>query len=111
MGGIMNGALPIGRLFGIRISMHWTFLALIVYFAQSITPMMVLLFATLFLTILIHEFGHCFAARYLGGEARDILLSPLGGLAYITGALVHIPIASLCAYSLALSNRQGWASA
>jgi Zn-dependent protease len=36
----------------------------------------------LFAIILLHEFGHCFAARSVGGEANDILMWPLGGLAY-----------------------------
>ncbi len=33
----------------------------------------------LFAIVLMHEFGHCFAARWVGGEAEDILMSPLGG--------------------------------
>jgi Zn-dependent protease len=37
--------------------------------------------ALLFLTVLLHEFGHCFAARRVGGEANEVLLWPLGGLA------------------------------
>jgi Zn-dependent protease len=37
----------------------------------------------LFLIILLHEFGHCFAARRVGGRAEEILLWPLGGLAYV----------------------------
>ena len=36
----------------------------------------------LFASVLLHEFGHCFAARSVGGSANDILLWPLGGLAY-----------------------------
>jgi Zn-dependent protease len=32
--------------------------------------------------IILHEFGHCLAARWLGGTANDVLLWPLGGLAY-----------------------------
>jgi Zn-dependent protease len=35
----------------------------------------------LFLIVLLHEFGHCFAARALGGTAEDIIMTPLGGLA------------------------------
>jgi len=35
----------------------------------------------LFTSILLHEFGHCFAARGVDGEASEILLWPLGGLA------------------------------
>jgi Zn-dependent protease len=35
-----------------------------------------------FLSILLHELGHCFAARRVGGDAHEILLWPLGGLAF-----------------------------
>src|SRR4051812_42973851 len=35
----------------------------------------------LFLIVLLHEFGHCFAARWVGGEADEIIMHPLGGLA------------------------------
>lgn len=36
---------------------------------------------TLFLLVLLHEFGHCLACRWVGGHADDILMWPLGGLA------------------------------
>jgi Zn-dependent protease len=36
----------------------------------------------LFLIVLLHEFGHCFACRWVGGEADQILMWPLGGLAF-----------------------------
>lgn len=59
----------------------------------------------LFLTVLIHEFGHSLAARCVGGHAHSILLWPLGGLAYCShdagpkadlwvtfaGPLTHVP--------------------
>lgn len=35
----------------------------------------------LLVSILLHELGHCFAARRLGGEAEEVVLWPLGGLA------------------------------
>eukprot|EP00879_Flechtneria_rotunda_P010141 GHRR01010599.1.p2 GENE.GHRR01010599.1~~GHRR01010599.1.p2 ORF type:complete len:200 (+),score=40.60 GHRR01010599.1:1064-1663(+) len=37
----------------------------------------------LLVTVLLHELGHCLAARSVGGTAHSILLWPLGGLAYI----------------------------
>lgn len=33
--------------------------------------------------ILLHELGHCHAARSVGGRAEEVLLWPLGGLAYV----------------------------
>jgi len=31
--------------------------------------------------VLLHEFGHCFASRWVGGERDEIMMTPLGGLA------------------------------
>ena len=45
--------------------------------------MLLLLGVVQFGSVLLHEFGHCFGARYMGGEAREILIWPLGGLAYV----------------------------
>lgn len=63
----------------------------------------------LFVSVLIHEFGHCFGARCVGGKATQIILWPLGGLAFIghdsgpkgdlwvtlAGPLTHIPQAGV----------------
>lgn len=38
--------------------------------------------ATLFVFVLLHEFGHCLACRWVGGDADKILMWPLGGLAF-----------------------------
>jgi Zn-dependent protease len=38
----------------------------------------------LFFSVLIHELGHAVAALRLGGQVNDILLWPLGGVAYIS---------------------------
>jgi Zn-dependent protease len=38
--------------------------------------------ALLFVSVVLHEFGHCFGARLVGGDAQDVLIWPLGGLAY-----------------------------
>ena len=42
-----------------------------------VAPLMV----ALFVLVLLHEYGHCIACRRVGGEADEILLWPLGGLA------------------------------
>ena len=47
----------------------------------------------LLMHILLHELGHCFAARSVEGDATDVLLWPLGGLAYCD--LPHTPRAHL----------------
>lgn len=45
-------------------------------------PFAAAMMATLFVMVLLHEFGHCLACRWVGGEADQVLMWPLGGLAY-----------------------------
>jgi len=42
------------------------------------------IYAILFAIVLLHEFGHCWGARRVGGEAEEILIWPLGGLASVS---------------------------
>jgi Zn-dependent protease len=86
---------PLGRLFGIQIKVHILFpiiaLGLILrattytpplYYANIWVDVCVLM-AILAVSVLLHEFGHCFAARAVNGEATEVLLWPLGGLASV----------------------------
>ncbi len=84
----LGWALPLGTLAGIRVRAHLLFVVYVI--AQmlwaipkdTIGPAYQALFLTaLFVLVLLHEFGHCFACRWVKGEANDILLWPLGGLA------------------------------
>lgn len=43
---------------------------------------MLLTYALLFVSVLLHEFGHCLGCRKVGGFANEILMWPLGGLAF-----------------------------
>lgn len=80
----LNWAPTIGHLFGIRIRVHITLIAFILFdLIQSLTLGTLIFELVLFGSILLHEFGHCFAARRMGGSADDILMWPLGGLASV----------------------------
>ena len=43
----------------------------------------VLEYLALFGIVLLHEFGHALACRQVGGQANQIVLWPLGGVAYV----------------------------
>ncbi|MEM1211324.1 MAG: site-2 protease family protein [Planctomycetota bacterium] len=78
------GSFPIGTYLGIRVRVHITFALLIGFqllFAGD--PIWTLRWSSLlFISVLLHEFGHCLACRRVGGFADDILMWPLGGLAF-----------------------------
>jgi len=84
----MGWSLPLYRLWGIGVRVHLLFIVFIVAkliwtILESKTgfPFTVIFLAGLFLLVLLHEYGHCFACRKVGGEADEILMWPLGGLA------------------------------
>lgn len=84
----LGWALSLGRVAGIRVRVHLLFL---VYAGAQLLwsiprdelglPYQSMILAWLFVLVLLHEFGHCVACRRVGGEADDILMWPLGGLA------------------------------
>jgi Zn-dependent protease len=83
---LLYGSVPLFTAFGIRVRAHASLLliaALFLIFGIDKLPWQFNFegVGILIAIILLHEFGHCIAARMVGGEADDILLTPLGGLA------------------------------
>lgn len=86
---VLDWAVPLYRAWGIRVRIHLIFVIMIVVellwaLGNSMAPpiYVVLGLSAVFLLVLLHEYGHCLACRWVGGEADDILMWPLGGLAY-----------------------------
>jgi stage IV sporulation protein FB len=78
---------PVGTWFQTQIRVSLLFLLVLIYcLVEHSAAVGLTIFGLLFLSVLIHEFGHVFAARWSGGEGEDILLWPLGGLAYVRPA-------------------------
>lgn len=81
-------SLTVGSIWGIRVRLHALFLffaafELLQAFGQGLLETQLVIVVSLFLIVLLHEFGHCFACRLVGGNADDILIWPLGGLAFV----------------------------
>src|SRR5215475_1714562 len=85
----MSWSLPIFRIAGIQLRIHITFLLLIAwlafgYYAQggsAVALSRVIFVLLLFLCVVLHEFGHAFAAKAFGINTPDITLLPIGGVA------------------------------
>ena len=83
---LLYGRVPLFELFGIRVQMHSSLVITMVLMLLLRGPGFtwqdqVISAVLLFLIVLLHEFGHCFGARWSGGDAEEIVLHPLGGLA------------------------------
>src|ERR1700741_363024 len=85
----MSWSLPILRVAGIQLRIHITFLLLIVWLAfgyyaeggSAVAASRVIFVLLLFLCVVLHEFGHAFAAKAFGINTPDITLLPIGGVA------------------------------
>jgi Zn-dependent protease len=126
----MKWSFKIARLWGIDVYVHYTFLALLAYagledgfregnFAAGVGGMIYLI--SLFVCVLLHEYGHALAARRYGILTSDITLLPIGGIARLArlpddpkqelviamaGPLVNVAIAGALAAGLALSGNE-----
>lgn len=85
-----EGTLKIGSFSRIPIKVHWTFGVMILFVSYSIFTsdqkmeenLATLAFlGALFLCVILHEYGHALTARRFGVVTRDIILSPIGGVA------------------------------
>jgi Zn-dependent protease len=89
----MSWAVPAFRAFGVPVKVHVLFFVIVLglFLRQLAVPYNVvwwgdvLLFVgpLLFGLVLLHEFGHCFGGRAVNGDATEILIWPLGGLAFV----------------------------
>lgn len=82
----MSFSVPAGRLAGISIRVHILFILYVVFKLWNVrnegAGFQLAVFGGVYVCILLHEFGHALCARWCGGEADEILIWPLGGLAY-----------------------------
>lgn len=84
----------IGTVFGIPLRIHGTFVLLLAFYAgsgwfqggASLALLNLGLGLVIFSVVVLHELGHLAAYRRYGMQARDIILSPLGGVARGLGA-------------------------
>lgn len=89
MNGIRQNTLRLFRFKGIELSLHWSWFLVAAYEiggrqrAYSSPAWNALEYLALFVIVMLHEFGHALACRQVGGEANQIVLWPLGGVAYV----------------------------
>lgn len=86
----MRWSIKLGRVFGIDLYIHATFLLLLAFLGystylrdRSVVSALegVAFFVLLFGCVVLHECGHALAARRYGIPTRDITLYPIGGVA------------------------------
>src|SRR5215213_8725311 len=83
-----SGSIRFFRFSGIQVFVHWSWFVIAIYQISRTeiyqSPVWaVLQYLALFAIVLLHEFGHAFACRQTGGTANEIILWPLGGVAFV----------------------------
>ncbi|NIM49799.1 MAG: CBS domain-containing protein [Gemmatimonadales bacterium] len=124
----MKWSWKLGRVSGIKIQVHWTFLIIIAWVVllhvsqgASAAAMVggVALVLAVFGCVVLHELGHALTAKRFGISTRDITLLPIGGVARlekmpekpreellvaVAGPAVNCAIATLLALGLGLAR-------
>ena len=126
-----QGSFRLLRFAGIDVYLHWSWFLVAVYgislrtgrYSSMVWP--ALEYLALFLIVLLHEFGHALACRQVGGQANQIVLWPLGGVAYVApppragatlwsiaaGPLVNVGLAPVLSLLWWLGYFLGWGEA
>lgn len=124
-----KGSFRIFTLLGIGVYVHWSWFLIAVYSIRfrtneySSVQWNALEYLSLFLIVLMHEFGHQLACRQVGGKTHDIVLWPLGGVAYVSppqrpgaqlwsiaaGPLVNVILMPILFGLVLASSHLGWA--
>lgn len=84
-----QGSVRLFRFASVDVFLHWSWFLVAVFEingrAKSYSSLTwnVLEYLSLFLIVLLHEYGHALACRSVGGMANQIVLWPLGGVAYV----------------------------
>jgi Zn-dependent protease len=126
-----QGSFRLFRFAGIDVYLHWSWFLIAVYgisiragrYTSMVWP--VLEYVALFVIVLVHEFGHALACRQVGGQANQIVLWPLGGVAYVAspprpgatlwsiaaGPLVNVALAPVLTVLAVVGSSSGWGEA
>jgi len=123
-----KGAIRIFRFAGIDVFLHWSWFLVGVFEVQSRAGQYssiawnIVEYLALFSIVTLHEFGHALACRQVGGRANQIVLWPLGGVAYVdppprpgatlwslaAGPLVNAVLVPILRYVAVLTDTPLW---
>lgn len=105
----MKGTIQIAKFANIPVLLHWSFgliLAWVAYvsFTESgdweLALWGISFVLSLFTCVVMHEYGHALMARRFGVQTRDIILSPIGGIA----RLEHLPEKPMQEFYIAIAG-------
>jgi Zn-dependent protease len=123
-----SGATKLFQVSGVTVFLHWSWLLVAVFEIggrsgrYSSLTWNVLEYLALFGIVTMHEFGHAFACRSVGGRADEILLWPFGGIAIVAppplpgptlwsiavGPLVNVVLAPILGALTLLTSADLW---
>ena len=125
-----QGSIRLFRFSGIDVFLHFSWFLVAAYEIEarkgrySSITWNLLEYLALFVIVLTHEFGHALACRQVGGRANQIVLWPLGGVAYVdppprpgatlwsitAGPLVNVALIPILWIAVTVASSSGMAS-
>ena len=127
---LRRGAIHLFRFAGIDLYLHWSWFVVAAieinygFGNYSFAGWRVLEYVAIFVIVTMHEYGHALACRQVGGTPDQIVLWPLGGIAYVNppqrpgatlwsiaaGPLVNVALVPVLLGVAFASRTLGWAA-
>jgi Zn-dependent protease len=131
MQSVRQGSIHLFRFAGVDLYLHWSWFLVAAYEIESRNGRYTSVawnaveYLALFLIVLMHEYGHALACRQVGGTANQVVLWPLGGVAYVNppqrpgatlwsiaaGPLVNVLLLPVLFAAVVVTRSAGWAHA
>jgi Zn-dependent protease len=126
-----QGSIHLFRAAGVDVFLHWSWFLVAAFEVSnraksySSVAWNIAEYLALFLIVLLHEYGHALACRQVGGTANQIVLWPLGGVAYVdppprpgatlwsiaAGPLVNVALFPILSVLCLFGRSLGWLAA
>lgn len=79
---------PLGTWFGTPLSLHWSWVLMLVFMGWS-DPYNALSYAGVFFLVILHEFGHVLMNKHYGFPTTSVVMYPFGGVAAMSELPSH----------------------
>jgi Zn-dependent protease len=125
---IRQGSIHLFKLRDVDVYLHWSWFLIAAFEVEARSGKYSSIlwnvheYVALFVIVLLHEFGHAMACRQVGGTANQIVLWPLGGVAYVkppqrpgatlwsiaAGPLVNVALLPVLFGAVLMARSLGW---
>src|SRR5271166_5950003 len=71
----------VGTFFNVPLYINWSTFLVLFLLSSFEKAEFIILYTTMMFFVVLHEYGHCYAAQYFNWTVNDVTIYPIGGIA------------------------------